>query len=357
MTGAAIAAATKAALLRNWLIEGPAQLDSGPEAGAVAGTIESSAVVDYVYGEITGYYLHWLASGAVDLSAARRKAQLALTWVQRRYGDSTLPPTRIHLTGIVDDWRNRTQFCFDLAMLVGGLAKAEARGLIEVPEALWSRFGAALAQFADGTRMAALPLDTDPSVLPVRWSTTNGPFLAKAASRILLAPARAKMPLQVLESAEKTLKGICDSAPALSVEMLHPALYAIEGMICSETVAETDIARLLARVLAFDSGDGQLPEAPDSTVPRSDVIAQALRLAVWLRARHIDGAPLETAIDSLANALMARVRIDGSIAFRPDSERPQINSWCAMFAQQALDWYARWRSAGALVGISASDLI
>ena len=87
------------------------------------------------------------------------------------------------------------------------------------------------------------------------------------------------------------------------------------------------------------------------------MIAQALRLAVWLRAQRIDGAPSDRVIDSLANALMARVRTDGSIAFRPDSEEPQINSWCAMFAQQALDWFSRWRATGALVGISASDLV
>src|SRR4030095_1016289 len=110
-------------------------------------------------------------------------------------------------------------------------------------------------------------------------------------------------------------------------------------------------------VLDFDPGDGQLPEAPDSAVSRSDVIAQALRLAVWLRAQHVEAAPLDATIDSLANALMDRVRADGSIAFRPDSEKPQINTWCAMFAQQALDWYSRWRTTGALSGISASDLV
>ena len=128
-------------------------------------------------------------------------------------------------------------------------------------------------------------------------------------------------------------------------------------MICSKTTSAEVAAGCLARVLAFDPGDGQLPEARDSAVPRSDVIAQALRLAVWLRAHRIAGAPSDPAIDSLANALMARVRSDGSIAFRPDSEEPQINSWCAMFAQQALDWLSRWRATGELAGISASDLV
>lgn len=356
MNDAAVAVATTAQALRDWLVSGPAQVQSGPEAGAVAGTIEPSGAVHYVYGEITGYYLHWLATGAVDVANATRKARSALAWVVRRYTGDQLPPTRIHLVEAPDDWRNHVQFCFDLAMLVGGLAKAEARGLIEVPPALWLRLGTALAQFADGTRITALPLE-DRTPLPQRWSTSNGPFLAKAASRILLAPARAMLPTHVLQSAKATLEGAGASATEAPIEMLHPSLYAIEGMICSDATPAAVSARGLERVLAFDPGDGQLPEAPDSTVPRSDVIAQALRLAVWLRAHGVDGAPPDREMETLAIALMARVRTDGSIAFRPDSAEPQINSWCAMFAQQALDWYSRWRTAGVLAGISASDLV
>ena len=355
MNSASTAAATTARALRDWLVDGPAQLDSGPEAGAVAGTIEPSGAVHYVYGEITGYYLHWLASGAVEVADATRKAQSALAWIVRRYTGDGLPPTRIHLINVVDDWRNRVQFCFDLAMLVGGLAKAEARRLIDVPDALWLRFGTALEQFAHGTHITALPLGNQ-TPLPQRWSTSNGPFLAKAASRILLAP-RAKLPPRVLQSAEETLEAVGVSATQAQVEMLHPALYAIEGMICSKTISGEAAARCLARVLAFDPGDGQLPEAPGSAIRRSDVIAQALRLAVWLRAQRVNGAPSDRVIDSLANALVTRVQTDGSIAFRPDAEEPQVNSWCAMFAQQALDWFSRWRATGALVGISATDLV
>ncbi len=75
MKGAATAAATTAQALRDWLIEGPAQLKSGPEAGAVAGTIESSGAVHYVYGEITGYYLHWLASGVIEIGDCNPKGE------------------------------------------------------------------------------------------------------------------------------------------------------------------------------------------------------------------------------------------------------------------------------------------
>jgi hypothetical protein len=343
--------------LRTWLFDGPAQLNSGPEAGAVAGTIEPNGTAAYVYGEITGYYLHWLASGTTDFADATRKAESALSWVLRRYGGTRLPPTRIYLFDDAADWRNRTQFCFDLAMLVGGLAKAESRGLIMVPDMLWSRLAAALLHFTDGGHLIALANSADCGPLPLRWSTTNGPFLAKAASRILLAPPRAAFPPQLRTAAQTTLDASAASAAAAIVEMLHPTLYAIEGAICTTQVSSDVAARWLNRVLAFDPGDGQLPEAPDSAVPRSDVIAQALRLAVWLRVQHATCAPGDATIESLVNALIARVRDDGSIAFRPDSDVPQINSWCAMFAEQALNWYSRWQSTGSLTGVSASDLV
>ena len=352
----ATVARENAALLRDWLRDGPLQLTSGPETGAVAGTVEPSGKIHYVYGEITGYYLHWLASGAVDLAAASRCAASALAWVMHRYGGDHLPPTRIHLTDDSSDWRNRVDFCFDLAMLAGGLAKAEERGLIDVPDSLWARCGAALARFSDGRHLTALAVGTDRTRVPQRWSTIDGPFLAKAASRILLVPARAQLSSRVVASARLTLAETCGMLSP-RIDMLHPALYAIEGMICRNATAYETAAHWLAGVLAFDRGDGQLPEAVDSIVPRSDVIAQALRLAVWLRAREVRDAPSDGAIESLVTAITARVRPDGSIAFRPDTDSLQLNSWCAMFAQQALDWYSRWRDGDSLVGVHATDLV
>ena len=50
-----------AARMRDWLLGGPAQIRFGAEAGGVAGTLNAAGQPDYVYGEITGYYLHWLA--------------------------------------------------------------------------------------------------------------------------------------------------------------------------------------------------------------------------------------------------------------------------------------------------------
>ena len=58
--------------IAEWLLRGPAQLTSGPHAGAVAGLIEAGQRPGYAYPEITGYYLQWLAWRAARNGGASR---------------------------------------------------------------------------------------------------------------------------------------------------------------------------------------------------------------------------------------------------------------------------------------------
>jgi hypothetical protein len=327
-----------AARLRDWLLEGPAQLRDGPDAGGVAGTFDASGAPYYVYGEITGYYLHWLADHEPTLDVCRA-ANAALGWAARAYGDNALPPTRIYLGPAPDDWRNRAQFFFDLAMLVGGLSRAAHAELIDPPTALLARLCSKLSRFVRDGRIVAVRAD-EGADLPQRWSTLGGPFEAKAASRVLMAREFIAVPGALGEACEREIEAVCTGAAQAPVEMLHPTLYAIEGALSGgDPNYRAGIARWLARVLALENGKGELPESPQSEtdqgepVWRTDVIAQALRVGLAL---DTDAEVLER----FADALVARVRPDGAIAFRPDADPPQINTWCAMFAEQALRWHA-----------------
>ncbi|MEO8137238.1 MAG: hypothetical protein ABI831_25060, partial [Betaproteobacteria bacterium] len=49
------------AAIADWLLRGPAQARTGANAGGVAGCIAVSGSPLYVYPEIAGYYLQWLA--------------------------------------------------------------------------------------------------------------------------------------------------------------------------------------------------------------------------------------------------------------------------------------------------------
>lgn len=350
-----------AAALRHWLLTGPAQIDSGPEAGAIAGTLDTDGRADYAYAEITGYYLHWLASPhlrrGVDENALIARAAAAAQWCERRVQSPGALPTRVDLrTGASGDWRNQALFCFDLAMLVGGLTAARRRSLIEPPQRVLTRLLQQLTDFASDGGLIPLRMLARGTDLPARWSTRPGAFLVKAAARILSAQAVIEVP-PVLEAAcQVHLERFAAQPPGARDEPAHPILYFLEGELALACERNPASASLLKNVLKPLDAAGNLPEAKDSAVLRSDIVAQALRLAVLLRACGERRAPPDATLDLLANNLTGRVRSDGSIAFREGQAAPQINVWCAMFAEQALSWYGQWRGTRTL-NANAWDIV
>lgn len=320
-----------AARLREWLLAGPAQLRDGVENGGVAGTVNSAGHADYVYGEITGYYLHWLAGSQLPIDPRRSvNARAALAWCEHHYSTGTAVPTRIGLTPMPADWRNTTEFCFDLAMLVGGLSAAAQARLIEPPRALLATLLQRLLAFAAADRL--LPV-TRAAALPDRWSTRSGPFLVKAAARILSAAAWVSLPAQLESACRGHLRAFDPHQVDATADPLHPTLYFLEGTLALAP-EHADAARtLLQRLLVLVDADGSLPESLETaSVRRSDIIAQALRVGLIVD-------PAAAQLDALASALIARVRGDGGISFQPDAQPEQINVWCAMFAEQALSWW------------------
>lgn len=357
---------TAATLLRRALLDGGAQQRDGAEAGGVAGSLAVDGRAAYVYGEITGYYLHWLASPPVDAATPghgaagrtrRDAAQAALAWVERRYARGALPPTRIELGAPGGDWRNLAQFAFDLAMLVGGLAAAAKAGLIDPPVATLRALYAALLPFADGER-GLLPYRTDDgSTLAPRWSTRAGPFLVKAAQRMLLAEPIAALPPGLAEAARAHAARFRPASLDAFEEPVHPTLYFLEGHLALPGADATAAARLFEQLLGARDAHGTLPESRETpAVRRSDIVAQALRVGVLLRAARALPASADAALAELAGALAARVRCDGTLPFDPAAVPLQLNVWGAMFAEQALAWHAR-HAAGLPLGVTAADLV
>ena len=136
-------------------------------------------------------------------------------------------------------------------------------------------------------------------------------------------------------------------AAGIPLDMLHPTLYFAEGLLLAEPGRADAVAALLARCLALQNADGSLPESESgSALARSDIIAQALRVGLLLRQAAVAAAPIGATLDRLATALLARVARNGAIVFDPAAAAPQPNVWCAIFAEQALRWYANWRDNG-----------
>ncbi len=352
LAGAARKAATR---ISTWLLSPQVQLREGVHAGAIAGAMDSAGRARYVYPEIAGYYLHWLAETHVDkargdLSAA---AVRAADWTARQFAGGALARTRSYLSEDTGDWRNDAVFFFDFAMLLRGLCAAAETGLIALPREVVHRLIAELDKFAgaDGELRAARLLDAG-TTLPARWSTLGGPFEVKACSRVLLASRQAELPPKLAAACERLIERYALNTATLALEMLHPTLYFAEGMLLARPDRAGKVAKLLARMLCLQRDDGSLPEAEHgSDLPRSDIIAQALRVGLQLRSRSVEHAPDDRALGLLAGALLDRVGADGSVSFRNDVANREPNVWCSMFAEQALRWYAQWREGSTLPAV------
>jgi hypothetical protein len=341
-------ASISAARLRQWLLHGPAQVATGEQAGGIAGAIAADGKPRYVYAEITGYYLSWLAdiAGGEDNGLLKHRAQRALDWSAREFarpGQAAL--TRIYLDPATDpdaasDWRNNALFFFDLAMLLHGVDAAAAAGIGWPAAGLRRTLHDHLLQFVQNGSLTCALQTRGTQALPQRWSTQGGPFLVKASSRVAFGPRHASRPVELAAACEAESDRWASGVAEIDLGMLHPTLYFAEGMLLSRPDRAAQVARLLRRCLALVGADGSLPETADGSCKvRNDIIAQALRVAVLLRNANVSEAPDQRAIDNLAQTLIARIGEQDYLAFNAESFG-QPNIWCTLFAEQALRWYA-----------------
>src|SRR5438067_925315 len=196
-----------AALVAQWLLHGPAQLATGRYAGGVAGTLDQHLRPRYVYAEATGYYLQWLAWQASlhgENDGLSRRAQAAQRWLHA-WLDLEHPLTRIYLDAPADDWRNRTRFTFDIAMALRGLGTATAYGLVRADARVVAGLCRELSKTLNTDGMFDACVTGPGDEIPVRWSTQNGGFLAKAAAGILRASQQLpSVPQEIVDAARAT---------------------------------------------------------------------------------------------------------------------------------------------------------
>jgi hypothetical protein len=326
--------------VRQYLLQGPAQQRAGANAGAVAGTLQADGRAHYVYGEITGYYLHWLASLPDAAAAGRQPAEMAIAWLRSYLQGAGIPLTRIYLREALEDWRNEALFAFDLAMIAGGLAQIAESGVVRLPSSLLSDLTRwLLCLLDDEGLMVCIPRSAS-TALPPRWSTCGGAFTAKTASRILLLARQTVLDERLLAACRARLRHIARLAEQNGLDMLHPTLYALEGCLLSPDADPQRLAAWFDQIVALQHSDGSLPESLQTPeVRRTDIIAQALRMAVLLEARLAQPGRYRNAMDLFAGALLLRVRADGSVGFSADG-KPEANVWAGMFTEQALRLYA-----------------
>ena len=368
--GPSDADAPAAGSLSGWLLHGPAQVRTGPHAGAVAGTLTTAGAAAYVYPEIAGYYLQWLAwraqrhGGVGDL---RERAAAVQRWLDVWLAAGDPPPTRLHLDGTTDDWRNRAVFFFDVAMVLRGLGSAAQAGLVAPDAAVIGLVTRQLERLvaADG-QFDACAMNVAGDAYPARWSTRRGAFLAKAAAGVVTAATQLPgISPRLVHAAHETFAASIVSLEQHPHRQAHPLLYAFEGVMALPrhrhfAGALATVARQYDAVLAQASAFGFLPETlgPDAAADpeRVDVLAQALRIGCLLVAHRPQQPPNQVTLARLRAALAQEVRPVGAVAFARAADAAQWNVWAAMFADQALDFAtpvrdsdAWWRSDPLLV--------
>jgi hypothetical protein len=336
--------------LTSWLLGDRAQVTSGTHAGAAAGWVDREGRASYVYPEISGYYLQWLAWHAACHGVndkTRRRAAAAQRWLLSWAFGAETPETRIYLEPAGQDWRNAALFFFDLAMVLRGLASAARLGLIEADPRLVARVSELLWMLVadDGMFDACVATCVDVALLD-RWSTRRGPFLSKAAGGVLIAAAQfSSLPGALAEAADATFRAALESISAQSHSETHALLYGIEGALSlpehpATVAAMPHMVRQLRDLLERSAQLGHTPELLDSTGRmRLDIVAQAIRAAAFLLPGLETELATELPPDHMGQMVKMLVHyIDPSlgIPFSPDATPRQYNVWTAMFAEQAL---------------------
>jgi hypothetical protein len=336
--------------IADWLHDGPAQLRGGEHEGGVAGTLDAAGAAAYVYPEIAGYYLQWLAwrartFGTTPALAAR--AAGVQRWLAHWLARGDTAPTRVFLDGTTGDWRNDAVFFFDVAMVARGLGSVVEMRLLAPDARVVAGVSRQLERLiaADGL-YAACARNADGAELPDRWSTRRGGFLAKAAAGIVAAaPALPGLSVRAATAARATFDASLDWMQARPHREAHPLLYTFEGVMALPGHRRFDemlavVAAQYDALLAHATPEGALPETPGggagSGPARVDVLAQALRIGCLLDAhrpqRHVARIPLAR----LAQLLAKQVRPTGAVGFAIPSVGAHANVWAAMFADQAL---------------------
>jgi hypothetical protein len=334
--------------IASWLLVSGVQSAVEPHRGGVVGWLDADGHAEYVYPEITGYYLQWLAWIATGDGVSTRLAHgaaMAQRWLAAWIERTDPPETRVYLHARRDEWRNNALFFFDLAMALRGVASASRARLINPNDALVRNVAAQLSRLVAGDGMFdSCRAIHAAATLPDRWSTRRGGYLTKAAAGVLTAgEVLPQVGAHLRKAAAKTMTASLDAAIGQPHDETHPSLYAIEGALgLSDRRAVKPLLPALTNQIDMllthaAAREGWLPESRDLPgVERLDVVAQTLRAAVLLRARCVDWSPDPQALEKMRHLLVRYITPAGSLPFAPRAATPQYNAWCAMFAQQAL---------------------
>ncbi len=233
--------------------------------------------------------------------------------------------------------RDGVDYAFDTAMALHGL-HAYAKDM-DVPEL--NRVHDFLLTCVD-QRSAHRPTTAR---LPKRWSTSWGCHLLKLALAIDTHHRnQGRSSCAVLRPLLASLLPLCHNGRFVThngsrQSYVHASCYALEGLLRLQTIEMADVRTQLRAgcewLAAIQLEHGALPAWHDGTrgwgPQPSDIVAQSVRL--W---SAVDRDRYASAIARGLSHLAALQSPAGGIRYTVQS--PDINTWCTVFAVQAVSW-------------------
>ncbi len=317
---------------------------TGPERATSAQGLDPAALARWLATPALrtpdGQVLSWLNDAHPGYPYPEATA-LWLSWAAWRR-ERGLPGPRGQAMGSAAGWlaaqlrgdgaigRDGRRYAFDTALALHALARAaRIPGLVELRPREVAPLSAGLDAF----------LEADSPVLPEtgtrpRWSDRWEGHLVRAASLLALAGIWLEHPPTV-----RRAEALRARARLLGVQepcYVHALAYQAEGQLLLDRLGYRDEgaeARAAAgRMAALQRADGLMPawsDRPKSA--RCDATAQAIRL--WLA---IDPTGFDEPIERAAAALGRLQDPDGGLPYAPG--RDDLNTWVALFTDQALHW-------------------
>lgn len=345
------------ASVKNWLINSGIQSAQG---GFYAWIDLNSQEPSFLYSEITGYAittLLFLNRLSQDTTLTKR-AQNAAGWLAQK----ALHPcggfkARLYQDGINTDPRysfdSENIFSFDTAMALYGLANLYKQTQEEELLAVCRKCADFLInkmQNPDGSFNSIYSAKTSTNINPGdKWSNQPGSFHAKIALGLVdlfEITKEAKYKEAAIKICEFALTKQDESGRFITDDVtqtthLHPHSYTIEGLIYTGAAwgikkfidpAQKAVIWMFKYVDRNGINDIYDPKsAKFSHFQRSDILAQALRLGLIF---NQDKTVLLKA--RLENYQYLGENYQQSGGFLYNLQGRHLNSWCAMFASQAL---------------------